>query len=226
MDNAQRFLNAFAGIEKALKAINRNSNATFKNLVLEASKKNVLIKKHKENLLEYAELRNALVHQRGKNNEIIAQPAESVVEDIEFIFNKLNEQPSAMMFASSPVHYANSEDTIYQVCEQMVNLNAFKFPVYENGQFLGVITSKMVATYGILEKKPNMKIKEVLAKDKLASAEFIAKDEPLVNIVDLMNQDLQRIEALIVTEHGKPHQKPLGIITLSDMPKVLEYLAK
>lgn len=227
MDNATRFLNAFAGIEKQLREINRTSNATFKQLVLEGSKKNTVVKNHKENLLEYAELRNAIVHQRGNYNEIIAQPADSAVEEMELVLKKLKVEPTALMFASSPVEYADGSHSLIQVCEMMEKLDTSKFPVYEEGKCLGLVTYKTIAIHGVLHNHPSITVKEALGEDKMQGIAFIGKNESLVNIVKLMMRNLQKGEqvyALIVTEHGKPHQKPLGIITLADMPKIIEYL--
>ena len=73
MDNAQRFLNAFAMIEKQLKQITGVTRySRFYQLLNQASRSSGLVRKYEMELQEYADLRNAIVHQRSDEGHIIA----------------------------------------------------------------------------------------------------------------------------------------------------------
>lgn len=91
MDNATRFLDAFTAIEQALKQITGRSDVGFTTNVQLAISRHALIKYKKETLIEYAQLRNAIVHHRVNYTEVIAEPHLTVVEDIEEIARALND---------------------------------------------------------------------------------------------------------------------------------------
>ena len=89
-DNATRFIEAYSIIESHLKDIvNSDTYLKFFQLVNEVSKTNEIIASNKKELIEYSQLRNAIIHQRGSYDEIIAQPVDSVVNNIEYIANAL-----------------------------------------------------------------------------------------------------------------------------------------
>ena len=90
MDNAQRFLNAFAMIEKQLKQITGVTRySRFYQLLNQASRSSGLVRKYEMELQEYADLRNAIVHQRSDEGHIIAIPIDEVVADIEELARKI-----------------------------------------------------------------------------------------------------------------------------------------
>jgi len=70
MDNADRFVEAFVRIEKSLREIaSVNRFMKFHQLVDICSKKNTVVKINFSKLLDYADLRNVLVHQRDDLEE-------------------------------------------------------------------------------------------------------------------------------------------------------------
>ncbi len=73
--NSDQFLDAFSRIEKLLRRMvdgRRVDSFTF--LVREAAKRSATVRRVEQDLLEYADLRNAIVHERG-GGFVIAEPA-------------------------------------------------------------------------------------------------------------------------------------------------------
>ena len=70
MSNAERFLDAYARIEKILYEIIRETKyVPFSQMITRASRENLIISSRANDLRQYHELRNAIVHNRGKENE-------------------------------------------------------------------------------------------------------------------------------------------------------------
>lgn len=75
MLNSDRFLNAFSSIEQQLRKITRRGKETrFYQLVDEASASTPAVASYKDDLKEFADLRNAIVHERG-DGRVIARSA-------------------------------------------------------------------------------------------------------------------------------------------------------
>src|SRR5262245_54507275 len=94
--NGDRFEGAYNKIDAHLrKKVGQPRTASFSSIVIEAAHKDPTVRKNKDDLLEYGDLRNAIVHDRGKSPVLLADPRESVVIKIEEIWKSLS-QPKTM----------------------------------------------------------------------------------------------------------------------------------
>ncbi|WP_405103429.1 hypothetical protein [Oceanobacillus sp. FSL H7-0719] len=84
--NSERFLTAFNRIEKRMRSIiNSGRNIGFSKMVRMLKNADAVVGQYSDDLLEYAELRNAIVHNKVNITFSIAEPHDSVVEQIEWI---------------------------------------------------------------------------------------------------------------------------------------------
>ena len=73
--NGDRFEAAYNRIDALLrKKVNGARDLSFSAIVQDAARKDATVRANRENLLEYAELRNAIVHDRGKTPVLLADP--------------------------------------------------------------------------------------------------------------------------------------------------------
>ena len=91
LSNGDRFESAYNKIDALLrKKVGGPRSLPFSSVVNEAAGKDPTVRMHKDDLLEYGDLRNAIVHDRGKTPIVLADPREDVVEKVENIFNRLS----------------------------------------------------------------------------------------------------------------------------------------
>jgi len=148
MTNASKFLKTFNEIEHFLKEINSSDrHAPFKNLVRIASKKNRVIRNYEIDLQEFAELRNAIVHQsRGEDNPI-AEPNDETVAEIAKIYEILTKPPTAFSIASKPVKFCQPNDQIINVISSMKQNAYTHIPVIENNKFVGIFSESSLVKW-------------------------------------------------------------------------------
>ncbi|MFQ8581941.1 MAG: hypothetical protein ACLSA6_05045 [Holdemania massiliensis] len=128
MDNAQRFLNAFAMIEKQLKQISGVTRySRFYQLLNQASRTSKLVRKYEMELQEYADLRNAIVHQRSDEGHIIAIPIDEVVEEIEELARKICEPPKISAHFLKPVKICDPQTEIREAVKIMETMGSSSF---------------------------------------------------------------------------------------------------
>ena len=72
MTNAEIFLNTYNEIDKILKNLDDESYQTYSTKI--RTNKNPIIKQFKDKLLDFGELRNAIVHNPKIGNDFIAEP--------------------------------------------------------------------------------------------------------------------------------------------------------
>ena len=122
MSNSQTFLTLFNQIEQFLTQLN---NATehygFRRLVENLSKTNGLVENYKLDLVDYLELRNAIVHK--SSGEPIAEPHPEVIEKMQQIYQMLTHPPRATSIAAFPVYTCTTKTPISEAIKKMKKEN-------------------------------------------------------------------------------------------------------
>lgn len=225
MLNSERFLNAYASIEKSLNEINHSKRyIPFSQLLSLTSKQSKLVERHYADLKEYNELRNAIVHNRDDEMEIIAEPSNRTVENIEHIAEVLQSGKYALNFASKPVYVIDEKETIQEAFHQMKKANLTKIPVYRNKEFLTLITMEEIAYWGLNHVFQDQCLIEVVADHKQDRAIFIHEKSTISDVITLFEKSIDNKEKtpfIMITKTGDKKEKPLGIISSYDLISIL-----
>jgi hypothetical protein len=73
--NSDRFEAAYNKIDALLrKEVSRARSSAFSSVVMEAAKQDATVRAYKDDLLEHGDLRNAIVHDRGRTPFLLADP--------------------------------------------------------------------------------------------------------------------------------------------------------
>ena len=229
MDNADRFVEAFVRIEKSLREIaSVNRFMKFHQLVDICSKKNTVVKINFSKLLDYADLRNVLVHQRDDNNDVLAQPTDNAVEAIEKVATQLEDDKKAIEFASKPVRVVRLSDTLDYAYQAMYRLKTTKIPVYDDNCFVNLLTMESIGNWLINNESKIATVADVVeGKDNVNKVIFFDINRRLGDVIDAFENGLvsgTNLSAIIISENGKCSDYPKGIITVYDLPKIMSYI--
>lgn len=229
---SDRFLVAFARTEEALKRLlGTTSRDSFRWVVRQAAKRHPVVRSVEEDLLEYSDLRNAIVHERG-GGFVIAEPHTAVVERLERIVELIVDPPRIERVMSRPVITCGPAEPIGEAARLMVDGGFSRLPVYADGEILGLITANAMARWladrlaGPLDTLHEEPVQAVLAfGDASRRFELVGVDRLVADVVDLFTTattEGRRIEAVIVTRTGAEGERPLGIVTVQDLPRLYE----
>lgn len=226
-DNATRFINAYSIIESHLRGIvNSDNYLKFFQLVNEVTKTNEIIASNKKELIEYSQLRNAIIHQRGNYDEIIAQPVDSVVDNIEYIANALKRDKEIKYLIKDNFVYCLKDEKIMDAYMKMDKLNTSKLPVYDDKHFMGFVTIKDICKWAI-NQTDVVYVKDILQSVQEKNIIFKNKNTLISEIISLFENDLKkgnRLFGIIILENDDTNSKPLAIYTTYDMPLLINYL--
>ncbi|MBR2989994.1 MAG: CBS domain-containing protein [Solobacterium sp.] len=225
--NAERFLNAYAGIEKEMNRINGSEKYIgFAELLGICAKKNAVIKSNYEELRQFNTLRNAIVHQRDNKQEIMAIPTDAVVEMIEMI-EELLVRRSALNYSQYPVRYKTADVTVNEAFTFMADNNVAKLPVYDENGFRGVITMTEIARWFSNGKSGELPVELLVQQGAREEVYFMPKETEIQEVLDIFADNLweKKISPLIlITETGSKRETPVGIISIYDIARILETL--
>ncbi len=226
-DNAERFLDAYASIERSLnRLLCKTDYIPFKKLVRLAAKNNAVVAKNEETLKEYADLRNAIVHQRSRIEEIIAEPTDSVTDNIERIAEILDADESVFAYATTPVTTADDHTTVEEAYNMLHSVGGDKLPVYREGVFLGMVTMDQIAGWLVSGNARDDQVMKLIAGDH-PTILFMKRSQSIMEAVLYFDKHMQKntvSPVILVTESGNRDEMPIGILSSHDLSRILAAL--
>lgn len=230
LSRAERFLNAYAAIEKEMKRIlESKDHRPFVDLVNKSVRVNPIIERYRFDLKEYGELRNAIVHDRA-GGEIIAEPNSAVVKNIEHIAGLLLEPPRVIPLFKREVFTLPAGQPVARAIRDLSKLSYTQAPIMKDGIMQGLLTLKMIVQWmGQSLANNSFDIEKTTIGDLLDQVgasdqyEYVSAGKSLLEIPDLFYrwQDQgKKLEAILITKSGKKDEPLLGIITNRDLPLV------
>ena len=226
-DNAKRFLNAYASIERSLnRMLCRQDYMPFKKLVRLAAKKNRVVSRNEETLVDYADLRNAIVHLRSRHEEIIAEPLDSVTEDIERIADLLNTNETALAYSSRPVSIGDETTTVREGYELLHKIHGEKLPIYENGAYIGLVTMEHIAGWLINGGSLDEAVRKLIQEENETTL-FMNEKDTIMDAVLFFDDAMKHsytAPVIIITTHGCADEPPMGILSSHDLSRILAAL--
>ncbi|NKE07476.1 CBS domain-containing protein [Bacillus selenatarsenatis] len=199
----------------------------FVELLYSGYKNHSLVRKYKSELHQFAKLRNAIVHERVNADYYIAEPHIEVVERIEEICREFEKPQTALSIATSPVFYYYEDAYLKDVLKVINKFDFTRFPVYDkDDKYIALLTSTEIIQWmakhfsDSVVHFEDVRVKELLTKGKNYFVTFVDEDASLYHIEELFERYHTRgkkLQAVIITETGDRHGKPIGVITPWDL---------
>lgn len=236
VSNAKRFLKAFNNIEYSLKTrYSFNRAMGFSELIRKTVSLNYVVRKYEDDLVDYGRLRNAIIH---NNNEdiVIAEPHESVVENIEHIEKLINKPPLVIdTVARKDVLICEANAKMKDVIIMMTKSKYSNIPVYDGENLIGIANGqKILDSFGqfiLAGGKADVFLSSVKIEDMLSSIDnndyYLVANSKL-SLEDALNafHGNAKLLAILITKTGKMKEKPLGIMTGKDVIEANAILEK
>jgi CBS domain-containing protein len=235
MSNADRFLDAFNTIEQELyRMLELGQHRRFYELVKLASRINPVIERYKSDLLEYGDLRNAIVHTRT-DGRVIAEPNDQTVAEIEHIASYLLEPPRVVPLFRREVVTMNAADPAGKAVKFMYRRGYSQIPIKDGPAVTALLTAGTVVRWlaDCLDRDGfNPRETAIAAVLKYTehphNFKFVDTATSLFQVQDLFYQyghGGKKLEAVLITDNADPAEPLLGIITIWDLPLVQRELA-
>ena len=229
-DQSSQFLDAFTAIEKHLRRILKlEKHVTFGELVENASRASRPVALYRNTLREFGDLRNFIVHEY-RQGDPLAVPSQSTVERLRKIRDELLSPAKLVSVCRREVETCSPAELIGAAARKMHEGSFSQLPVYRENRFVGLLTAETVARWlasrlangeGILEEET---VEEILQHgEDIHQHRLMDRDatvfDALAAFEDLIHAG-KVLDAIILTNSGKPTETPIGIVTISDVPRL------
>jgi predicted transcriptional regulator len=224
LDLIERFTAAYNDIEQFFRRIlGASEDDTFTGMVRDYSAR--YPRRADERILrQYATLRNAVTHGRIKPYAYLSVPLPNVVDDIEAMRDQLLNAPRLIPRFQKEVRAVKSTDTLSDVLALVESLEYSQFPVYDDGQYKGLLTENGITRWLAHHSTTEMTLVEL---QEISVKTLLRKEEKRPNCVFVSSKTTVEealgkfaanafLEAVIVTHSGQKEEKPIGIVTRWD----------
>ncbi len=230
LSNARRFIQSYNNIDYTIRTrYNLNRSMGFSELIRKSVALNYIVRKYEDDLIDFGRLRNAIVH--GNEDYIMAEPHIDVVEQIEKIERLLTAPPKALeLVCRRDVLTISANQSMKDAIMLIASSSYSNIPAYnDKGEIIGIANGqKILDSFGkhlLSGGKADSFLNNVKIEDMLSKIEnsnyyiFANKDLTVEEALEFFHNN-SKLLAILVTKNGGAKEKPLGIITGSDVIKM------
>jgi hypothetical protein len=203
-----QFLGAFADIEKSISlALGRRGR--FMDLARDYVETQNLPPSYLGTLQTFATLRNAIDHNSHHGAYPIAEPIPDVVDEIRRMRELIKRPPEAMaILGEMKVCTVRRDDPISSALEHVRQFDLSQFPVYESGEYAGILTTNAISRW--------------LAQEIVGGREH--RDAPICEVMEfceptdralLVDQSLTAADAIHLLANGSPQGGPVNVLIVT-----------
>ncbi len=232
-DRAERFIHLFNQIDEFLRATVQerrkdwDRHSSFGSVVREVAKFNGRVRECKDDLIEFADLRNALVHTAGLNGvRYLAEPYPEVIERFEELVASIVDPKRAIHIGTREPRRFEPDEPLSEAIAFMSESGFGQIVVQGDGDAMLVSSRGITNWIGSHLQDGSVRLEDVPLSDVVpdepdGSFAIIGRDTTIDDIrarfQALVSPNGDRLIALIVTHSGKPGEKAIGIITAWDV---------
>lgn len=224
-NKAKRFLNAFNDLDHSLRSqYSLKRGLPFGDIIRRCASMNSVVRKYEEDLIDYSRLRNAIVHSSGR---IVAEPTEQVTQEMEKIAKIICTPPKAFeSVGNKQVFCLNGRESLRDVITAMYESGYSNLPVFNGKKILGVANGQRLINnlgYAIYNGEDlddftdNTTISAMVTREEnLNYYAIVDRNVTLEEVLDKFHKN-RKLLVIIITEDGTRDNKPIGIITTTDI---------
>lgn len=235
VSNAVRFINSYNQIDQTLRAVyNFKRNMSFNDMIRRAVPLNSVVRRYEDKLIDYARLRNAIIH-NSSDDRVIAEPHTEVVEQFERIAKLLSEPPTAIKeIANRNVLVLDSDVSVKEAMETIARSGYKCIPICKDETMAGVVTAYRLVDFLGAKASEGLDLNRVIAETPIGDiinendAEVLFAVRPVdLTVEEALNlfEQKRKLQAILLTRSGSNLERPVGILTIAniiDLNKVVD----
>ncbi len=225
MANYLDFIESFNRLEQYLKKYTKSDETESFNDILFKSSNHPMVKLYFDDLHLFRKLRNIIIHHTQDFDQLIATPSDEIIERIKFVEKEITDPTDIAVFAKE-VTVFEADQSLEAVLKISGEKGITKFPLYEQGTFIGLITSRAVVSWlqqhvksGSIEL--TAQLKDLMSLEKDYRYQLVPSTLSIYDAWHLFRENKERLDALIVTKNGEATEKIDAVITYTDLLKFM-----
>jgi len=226
MDNASEFIQIFKELECWMRVkIAKSGYSDFPSMISELRGSDRQIHSNFNFLKKMCDLRNVITHERT----VIAQPSDEVVREFGRLVDSIMRPPKLMEYCAKYPSTLSKGMLLPAVLHHMGENDYSQVIVQDDGEYRLLsregISKWVEANIEIdIVSIKETKVVDVLTHEDEENCKYVDRSTDVFAFLDIISSPKKRFQAVIVTEHGKSKEKPIGIATVWDAGEIVKNL--
>lgn len=228
--NATEFINSYNKIDAQLRDLySFKPSQSFTDVVRRSAEKNSIVRKYENDLVDYARLRNAIVHQ-STDGQIIAVPCDEVVEEMRTIERLICTPPTiGETLQEKKIVSIEAGLSLRQAVLLISRTGYSNLPVYEGRRMIGIVNNRRIikalgravqSGVSVDEWLSETPVSDILSEsDLLVYYKYLGKRNTLQDILTAFEEN-KKLLAVAVSEHGTPGERIVNFVTPADLVRI------
>ena len=225
--NAAAFLSAYNKIDAQLRALyNFGSGQSFTDIVRRCAEKNAVVRRYEDELVEYARLRNAIVHQ-STDGRVVAVPCDEVTREMERIASLLTEPPRIRdALPEKKVVSIEAGISLRQAVLLISRTGHSNLPVYDGRRMVGIVNNRRIIREVGAQLSRGQSVDAFLSEtpvgdildesDMFVYYKYLSENATLEEVLFAFETN-KKLIAVVVSERGKMGERIRNIVTPADL---------
>ena len=225
--NASIFIDSYNKIDAQLRALyNFRSGQSFTDVVRQSADRNAAVRRYENDLVDYARLRNAIVHQ-SMDGQVIAVPCDEVTQTMERIARLLCEPPRLCdVLPEKKIVSIDAGVSLRQAVLLIARTGHSNLPVYEGKRMVGIVNNRrLIRELGALlarGQSADAYLSETPVSDVLDESDmfvyyrYLSEKDTVEEALSAFENN-KKLIAVVVSERGKMGERIRNIVTPADL---------
>jgi len=234
MNNATRFINSYNKIDAQIRNLYEfKANQAFSDMVRRGAEKNIILRKYENELIDYARLRNAIVH-KSIDEVVIAEPCDDVTLKIEMIERLLCTPPRITdIFKDKNIVSVEENTNLKQVILLIERTGYSNIPVYRKDVLIGVINNKRIIKaigktiqngFDVDKFLNETECGSILSPQDMILYYSVLSKTATIDEIAMQFENNKKLIAVLITEKGYAGEKVLNLLTSFDLTTINKIL--
>ncbi len=220
------FLDRFNELEQFLReSTNSRRNVPFGETVSRAARDQSAVRHFSRDLKEWADLRNAVVHEHPRGR-IIAEVTPDALTEFESIVDRITAPPAVYPAYKRDIRVFEMNESLIDAIQDLWNERHSQIIVRHEGRlkllsFAGITRWMASHLQGTTVDLDGATIGDAMAYEEDGGIAFLPRTATLYDARERFQmfpeREKQRLRAIVITENGKTTESPLGLLTASDL---------
>lgn len=211
--------------------LKEGNERSFSAILKEMAKSYSAIDRNYKFLQDMADVRNLVVHTSSSNGVGLAVPTQAVVDEFSTIVTMITNPPTLLSYSTKNVKVRSVQDSLSSALREMGAHDYSQLLVQDTSGSLRLITREGIATW--LERSieddlvsiRETTIEEIIRCEDESAYRFMSRGTDIWEGIQAFSDPKRRIQALILTQHGRASEQPLGLITTYDIARIVAVFA-
>lgn len=226
MDRTQQFLDRFNELEQFLRELTDSKREMpFGSLIGRAVQKNAAVRRYERDLREFADLRNAIVHEHPRGH-VIADIRQEALDEFSLIVDQIMAPKLVYPLFRREIQVYREDDPLARAVKDLWESGHSQI-IVRVGKLLTLLSSQGITRWlgsqvnGQAVDLADASVEDALTFEDEGGIAFLSRDAPVDEARELFlsfpTRHSQRLRAVVITENGRPTEAPLGLVTASDL---------